>query len=758
MGVSTYNAVASRSYNGGYIIDDTSEPVHNVAFDVWASDNGLGQGRYSGWYTDSGYTYAAYFGPYYGTFHFGTGPAALAGKIIDSARLRLTRYSDSPGSSSGVTTTVYATNLTSVPGSGAHSPDGQVTGSGTTSPAMTKGQTVWFSIPVALAQAVIAGKCLCLYTGTGRLSRHYGIEGSSSQEPAIEITWHDPAPAPTTPTIGTIGTVTTDEKTFDCSDSSDSAGYFTSAQLMYEWQISYDNGTAWGDGITQDNNARITTAAGVSQHLINLRTALGLQPQQYYYNTQCKIRVRAKTPDYGGTPYYSAWATSAAFTINYKIVPSAPASLTPSKSDPYEGEEITFTVGRPSSYNTHDHNGDPMGIIYAVELANGAALAASEGADVDDGEVVIPYTVGELTAGDDLATTIRARATDAEGQVGPYLSGVNFTIKRWRAPVLTATVSGRTATGCQINVVVSDTGYGGTQSSDQIAKIQYKGAPGATDWTDATLNGAWGGSAGGFTNSFNITGLAAGEKYEDFLVRAINAPAFGSTGLFGEQYPKTILEYLPRLAAFKRDGATGDEAPAGAYMQSGIVGDNPDEPVDKGSFKIQHDLDVGGAIRRNGADVVTGTPGTSGNLAAWNADGDLVDSGIPTPGAWLTWTPTWTNVTVGSGTVTARYSKVGKRAKGELLFILGAGSAISGDIIFTLPVTAKTQVVIEGLFYDSSASARYPAMGRISGANADLKALNAAGTYLAAVSASATIPFTWASGDSIWCKWDCEEA
>jgi hypothetical protein len=683
MGVSTYNAVASRSYNGGWYYDDNG--YHNK--DVWQSDTGLGQGAYATEYFDdrSGSAYDAQDGPFYGTFHFGTGPAALAGKIIDSARLRLTRYSDSPGSSSGVTTTVYATNLTSVPGSGAHSPNGQVTGSGTTSPAMTKGQTVWFSIPVALAQAVIAGKCLCLYTGTGRLSRHYGIEGSSAQEPVIEITWHDPAPTPTTPTINSIGTVTADEKTFDWSDSSDSAGYFTSAQLMYEWQISYDNGTTWGDGVTQDNNARITTAAGVSQHLINLRTALGLQPQQYYYNTQCKIRVRAKTPDYGGTPYYSAWATSAAFTINYKIVPSAPASLTPSKSDPYEGEEITFTVGRPASYNTHDHNGTVMNLIYSVQLASGTTLISGD-ADVSNADKVLNYTVGNLTTGlADLSTTIKARCVDAEGQTGQYLSDVAFTVKRFRAPSVNITAIDRADTTATVHIRITDTGYGSTQNHDQISKVQASIDGGV--YSDVTLLG-WTGP-NGMDNSFVVSGLSGGSNYA-LLVKAVNTAPDGTSlsDLTGAAYAATIPEHLPTLAALKRAGATGDEADRLAYAQAMVIGANPDEPVNKGSLAVQHDLDVGCAIRRNGADVVTGTPGTSGNLAMWNADGDVVDA----DNGWKDYTPTYGasgSMTFASVTTTVgRYCVIGKTCIFKIRAIGTTGGAASTDISVTLPVAA----------------------------------------------------------------------
>ena len=628
MAVSTYNAGASRSYNDGTKQGSWPNPA---AIDVWASDTGLGQGRYvrEVWidYEISGDSINLYDGPFYGTMGAfrrqvgvdGSGnpvfanPSELAGKIIDSVRLRLTRYSDSPGSSSGVTTTVYATNLTSVPAAGAKSPDGQVVGSGTTSPAMTKGQTVWVTLPIAMAEAVIAGKCLCLYTGTGRVARFYGIEGSASQEPAIEITWHDPAPAPTTPTITSIGTVTTDEKTFDWSDSSDSAGYFTSAQMMYEMQISYNNGSSWGDGVTQDNSARITTAAGVSQQAANLRTKLALQPAQYYLNTQCKIRIRAKTPNYGGTPYYSAWATSAAFTIDYRITPGAPLSLMPSKADPYEGEAITIRVDRPSPgmYNTHKQDGTVMPMTYVVELEDGTQLGLPLSNTVAENYAVINYTVGDLTAENVKAnrvTTIRAKTTDGAGQVSPYKAGVVFTIRRWRAPTVIVTRVTRLANSAVVRIRVLDTGFGASQLGSQIGS-----------YVEASLGGAYGAvSLAGWDdldNEFVLGDLDAGSSY-NLSIRASNiSPLTGGKGKTGAAFTLTILPYLPAFYAFFDDHAVDPQAVFGAYAQALAVGNDPDVPVNKGCVTVQHDLDVGGKVRRGGADlwgddncVVSGTP------------------------------------------------------------------------------------------------------------------------------------------------------
>src|SRR5690348_2617044 len=74
-----------------------------------------------------------------------------------------------------------------------------------------------------------------------------------------------------------------------------------------------------------------------------------------------------------------------------------------------------------------------------------------------------------------------------------------------------------------------------------------------------------------------------------------------------------------------------------------------------------------------------------------------------------TWTPTWTNFTVGNGTLSyARYIQVGKRVTATWKFILGTTSSASGNISLSLPLTAQVAVPAafttagRGRYFDSS--------------------------------------------------------
>ena len=109
----------------------------------------------------------------------------------------------------------------------------------------------------------------------------------TSNKPELYIDWiprePDPAPPPSVTTPGTIKTAT---HLFDWGDASDTV--FPANQLSYEKQISYNGGTGW--------SATYTSAQGISQYLLDIKGALGLAAAQYYYNMNCRFRVRTRTP------------------------------------------------------------------------------------------------------------------------------------------------------------------------------------------------------------------------------------------------------------------------------------------------------------------------------------------------------------------------------------------------------------------------------------------------------------------------------
>jgi hypothetical protein len=126
--------------------------------------------------------------------------------------------------------------------------------------------------------------------------------------------------------------------------------------------------------------------------------------------------------------------------------------------------------------------------------------------------------------------------------------------------------------------------------------------------------------------------------------------------------------------------------------------------------------------------------------------------------AWTSWTPTWTNLTVGNGTLNvAKYKQVGKTVHYRVRFTIGSTTSVGAAPNFTIPVTAAAD-------YNASASDpvgignlldngnnQYPAMVLLNTTTTfQFRPFNSASTYAASgTSTQSTVPFTWGTNDVI---------
>lgn len=124
--------------------------------------------------------------------------------------------------------------------------------------------------------------------------------------------------------------------------------------------------------------------------------------------------------------------------------------------------------------------------------------------------------------------------------------------------------------------------------------------------------------------------------------------------------------------------------------------------------------------------------------------------------AFQSWTPSWTNVSVGNGTVVAKYVQTGKTVTARLSLTLGSISTITGLITFSLPVTAVSYPNLANgadplglaVILDSG-NAAYPADIRIlTTTTAILTAWAAGGTYTASANTSSSVPMMWGIADA----------
>jgi hypothetical protein len=118
-----------------------------------------------------------------------------------------------------------------------------------------------------------------------------------------------------------------------------------------------------------------------------------------------------------------------------------------------------------------------------------------------------------------------------------------------------------------------------------------------------------------------------------------------------------------------------------------------------------------------------------------------------------TYTPTFTGFTLGNGTVSARYSQVGNIIFDEIIITLGSTSEVTGVInVNGLQPSLSTEPYMPcgnvTMFGNGSASFGQ-ALSTGLATRIALYATFAGGSYTSWNNTSATIPFTWTTGNKI---------
>ena len=130
-------------------------------------------------------------------------------------------------------------------------------------------------------------------------------------------------------------------------------------------------------------------------------------------------------------------------------------------------------------------------------------------------------------------------------------------------------------------------------------------------------------------------------------------------------------------------------------------------------------------------------------LESWRADLEA---------AWASYTPSWTNLTVGNGTVDARYNQQGSTVHFHVLLTFGSTTSISGLVTATVPVEMRDLScgdTFKALGRDNTAGYFGLATSRSSTTAFQVVALTASASYVTIASLSSTVPFTWANTDRI---------
>ncbi len=183
-----------------------------------------------------------------------------------------------------------------------------------------------------------------------------------------------------------------------------------------------------------------------------------------------------------------------------------------------------------------------------------------------------------------------------------------------------------------------------------------------------------------------------------------------------------------------------------------------DEPVERSDPRAFHDDEAGefGGVEEKtspvSADLIVIEDSAASNVKKRVQLGNIPTSQLA--GSWTTWTPTYTNLTIGNGTVVARYTQIGKTVHVYFEFTLGSTSAVGSAPLITTPVThrAATYTVGDNVIgvarYDETGVAARGGTVRLQTTTQFRPiAWSATATFTREANLSSTAPFTWGATD-----------
>jgi hypothetical protein len=115
------------------------------------------------------------------------------------------------------------------------------------------------------------------------------------------------------------------------------------------------------------------------------------------------------------------------------------------------------------------------------------------------------------------------------------------------------------------------------------------------------------------------------------------------------------------------------------------------------------------------------------------------------------WTITYTNISVGNGSVLARYQQIGKTINCEFQLTFGSTTTIASPARISTPVNSNLwgNVSYFGTYLDSGTAEYYAIISQPSSSLFELAVMTAGGVYVGGTGVSATTPMIWTTGDKI---------
>lgn len=130
----------------------------------------------------------------------------------------------------------------------------------------------------------------------------------------------------------------------------------------------------------------------------------------------------------------------------------------------------------------------------------------------------------------------------------------------------------------------------------------------------------------------------------------------------------------------------------------------------------------------------------------------------------LDFVPQWTGLTVGNGTLTGKYQRIGMLTNAQIRLVFGSTSSISADVRVSTPTamnhTGNQYENIGAASFLDAGTALYTGVAVAGYTSADpslltLRCMKVDGTYSTYAYLSSTIPMTWTTTDviDVWCRY-----
>jgi hypothetical protein len=176
----------------------------------------------------------------------------------------------------------------------------------------------------------------------------------------------------------------------------------------------------------------------------------------------------------------------------------------------------------------------------------------------------------------------------------------------------------------------------------------------------------------------------------------------------------------------------------------------PPDNTKAGDLWVDSSSDVPSISPEN---ILTTSSASATYLTQSNASSTYATKANFPEGDWTSYTPTLTNVTLGTGGASSFWwNKIGKVVFVKGNIVLGSsGFSIGGSVSFSLPVTSAAQAAYPlGIANYADGGTLFEGIVRYtSSTSAAFAAISSGGTYTSYSNLSSTVPFTWGAADAI---------